>query len=438
MPSTNGPSASEKINPRRTALGILIQLEKRRSNSGVLLAESLQTIAAAGDRNLITDLVLGTLRWRSWLDFLIQSFSKRSSKSLDTNVRLILQLGLYQLLYTRIPQHAALNETVELCTKMKLSSAASFVNAILRAVQKQMSQLPEPSREDTASFLATRFSHPQWLVRRWLNRFGMEETKALLEMNNQPGFIYIRANELILSVPELKLHLAEEKVHLVETEFDPGVFKVLEGTPQQTHSFARGEFYIQDPGAEWIGKSIDLQPGSEILEIAAAPGGKTFQLALRMQDRGKIVSVDSELKRMRLWSDNILRLKIKSAVPMVADGRFLAFQRRFDAVVIDAPCSSLGIVRRHPEIKWWRTEEDLYSFQVLQLQILDAGAKYVQESGHLYYSVCSYEPEETTEVAQKFLSHHPEFQQVDCLTLFPQQNNTDGFFLVSFSRGQDK
>lgn len=434
MPSTKEPPAPKKNNPRRTALGILIQLEKRRSNSGVLLAESLRNIADAGDRNLITDLVLGTLRWRSWLDFLIQTFSRRSSKSLDVNVRLILMLGLYQLLYTRIPQHAALNETVELCTKMKLSSAASFVNAILRTVQKQLSQLPEPSQRDTASFLATRFSHPQWLVRRWLNRFGMEETKALLQINNQPGSIYIRGNELIISLPELKSHLAEEKIHITETEFDPGVFKILDGTPQQTQSFVRGEFYIQDPGAEWIGKSIDPQPGSEILEIAAAPGGKTFQLALRMRDNGKIISVDSELKRMRLWNENILRLKIKSAVPIVADGRFFAFQKRFDAVVIDAPCSSLGIVRRHPEIKWWRTEEDLSSFQILQLEMLDTCSKYVREDGFLFYSVCSFEPEETTDVMEKFLNHHPEFQQVKSLTLFPHQNNTDGFFFTSFQR----
>jgi 16S rRNA (cytosine967-C5)-methyltransferase len=428
---------NEAINPRRAALEVLIKLDKQRSNSSLLLQETLRKVADPGHRGLITDLVLGTLRWRGRLRFLIQSFSKRSIDRLDQAIGLILQLGLYQLLYTDVPHHAVIHETVELCRKMKLSSAASFVNAILRSVQKQLSNLPEPPDSNPASYLSIRFSHPEWIVRRWMSRLGLEETMLLLEINNQVAPVYIRSNELVGTTSEMVSHLLEEGIRVGATEFGPGILRVLEGVAQKTQSFARGEFYIQDAGVEMLGNSINPQPGSEILEVASAPGGKTFQLAVRMQDQGSIVSVDSDIQRMKIWKENITRLKISCAVPVVLDARSMALQRKFHAVVVDAPCSSLGILRRHPEIKWWREEKDLSSFQKLQLEILSAGASHVRGGGMLFYSVCSFEPEETSHVVERFLIEHAEFQQEQSLTLLPHRDHTDGFFLAAFRQNSD-
>lgn len=423
------------INPRKTALEILIQLEKQHSNSGFLLQESLRDIPEASDRGLITDLVLGTLRWQGRLLFLIESFSKTPLARLDRAVILILQIGLYQLMYTGISQHAVIYETADLCKKMKLSSATSFVNGILRTVQKQLSHLPEPSSADLPSYLSIRFSHPKWMVKRWLDRFEQGQTRSLLEWNNQPSCVYVRPNELAVTANEAASHLEREGIRLSETEFGPAILKVMEGAPQRTNAFARGEFYIQDAGSEIIGMAINPQPGWQVLEVASAPGGKTFQLALRMKDQGRIVSVDSDLHRMKRWKDNISRLGIRCASPFIADARTLTLLKEFDAVVIDAPCSSLGILGRHPEIKWWRTEAELPVFQNLQLQILNACAKHVRKDGMLFYSVCSFEPEETLQVLERFLSSHSDFQQVQSLTLYPHLNHTDGFFLACLCRG---
>lgn len=424
----------ERTNPRRAALEVLIRLEKQHSNSALLLQEILRDISDPSDRNLITDLVLGTLRWRGRLRFLIESFSKRALSRLDKNVVLLLQLGLYQLLYTGIPQHAAIYETAELCKKMKLSSATSFVNGILRTAQKQISQLPEPSRSELSQYLSVNCSHPEWLVKRWLDRFGVEETTALMEINNQPAPIYLRMNELVSRASDSITRLKQEGIDVRETEFGPGVLRVMKGASQQTKTFSSGEFYIQDAGVEIIGKTIDPQPGCEILEVAAAPGGKTFQLAIRMGDKGRIVSIDSDKNRMKRWMENISRLKIHCAVPVVADARALPFRTDFDAVVIDAPCSSLGILRRHPEIKWWRTQDDLSVFRELQLQIMNECARFVRKQGLLFYSVCSFEPEETSQVSESFLNSNSQFEQIQSSTLYPHRNDTDGFYLAGFRR----
>lgn len=420
---------SREINPRLTAYSILNRLEERRSNSNIQLQEALSRIASPSDRHLITDLVLGTLRWRGTLQYHIARFSRRPLEKIDPRVQTILMLGVYQLLFTGIAQHAAVYETVNLCRKIKLTSAASFVNGLLRAVQEQLPNLPQPPD------LAHRWSHPLWLAQRWTARFGEEEAAALMQANNQPAPLSFRVNELKATSQSVIARLREE--HVSAEPFVYGTLRALEGAPQHTQSFVDGEFYIQDAGAEALGEIMNARPGDQVLEIAAAPGGKTFQLAMRMKDRGWIVSVDSDSKRMKMWKRNIERLGIRCAVPVIADARALPFQNEsFSLVAVDAPCSSLGVARRHPEIKWWRLEVELQDFAALQLQILDACAKYVKERGALVYSVCSFEPEETSEVCDAFLKQHAEFAETERRTLLPHRDATDGFFAVRFEKSR--
>jgi 16S rRNA (cytosine967-C5)-methyltransferase len=420
-------------NARYVAYDILKKLESHQSNSAVLLQNSLTSIANPADRRLITDLVLGTLRWRERLLHIIQKFSRRGLGSVDQNVLILLQLGVYQLLFTGIPEHAAIYETVNLSKRIRMTSASSFINGILRAVQNKKNTELLPAAENTKS-LSIVYSHPEWLVKRWLNHFGKDDAQALMQRNNEPAQVYLRVNELRITSETVIQHIKDEGISAIPVAPGSPVLLVKEGAPQLTNSFEEGEFYIHDAGIESIGQLMKASPGQSVLEIAAAPGGKTLQLAMRMNDKGLILSVDSDLKRMKMWRRNIDRLKIKCAVPVVADARNLPLNKTFDLVTIDAPCSSLGTIRRHPEIKWWRQESELKKFHEMQLQILDSCAKYVGVAGSLVYLVCSFEPEETEEVTKEFLQAHPEFIEEERKTLLPHRDNTDGFFAVRLKR----
>jgi 16S rRNA (cytosine967-C5)-methyltransferase len=430
-------------NARWVAYDILRKLEEHQSNSAVLLQNSLASIPNPADRALITELIMGVLRWRAKLLYVIQQFSRRSLDSIDKRVQVILLVGIYQLLFTRIPPHAAVHETVNLCKRIRMTSASSFVNGILRAVQSKVDSMVFPEGDDSKSFSVV-YSHPEWLVQRWLNRYGVSETKALMQRNNTPAQVFLRVNELIATPDKVLQHLKDNGIKLEARpcgggERGPGLsasplFLVIEGAPQLTESFEKGEFYIHDAGIEVLGEIMSAKPGQSVLEVAAAPGGKTLQLAMRMHDQGRIVCVDSDLKRMKMWRRNIERLQIHSAMGVVSDARRLPLSKPFNLVTVDAPCSGLGVIRRHPEIKWWRSENELQKFAEVQLQILQSCAKYVDDTGSMVYSVCSFEPEETEDICKEFLRLHPEFQETARKTLFPHRDNTDGFFVVKFGR----
>lgn len=417
------------MNPRFTAYQILVKLERQSSNSSLLLQNAFKGYSNPMDRNLITDLVLGTTRWRGKLLYMIEKFSKSPLQKLDQEVLVILQIGVYQLLFTKTPTHAAIHETVNLCKQAKRTSASSFVNGILRTIQRNLDHLPEPENDDVVRKLSIRWSHPEWLVRRWLSRFGEEETEQLLEFNMQVPSPYIRINSLTSHIEVTLKHLEADGIKVMPTEYGPYLFRVVGGAPQLTKSFSQGDFYVQDPAIEILANQIQPAAGTKLLEVAAAPGGKTVQLAARTNDQALIVSVDSEVNRMKLWQANMQRMKIRSAVGVVADARALPFTGLFDQVILDSPCSSLGVIRRHPEIKWWRREEDLMQLSDLQLQILEACAKYVRDQGEMVYVVCSFEPEETVQVIDKFLAANSNFQKIDETFLLPHQQRTDGFFL---------
>jgi 16S rRNA (cytosine967-C5)-methyltransferase len=419
----------KEFNARWVAYQLLSRLEARQSNSTILLQEALVKVADPKDRNLITDLVLGTVRWRARLLFLISQFSKRSMRQLDPEIAVILQLGIYQLLYTNIPPHAAIYETVKLCKIGRLTSAASFVNGILRGIQGKIDSLPEP----VENVLATRWSHPDWLVTRWVKRLGESDAVSLMQVNNQPPFVYLNVNTLQVTPETVKEKLSAEGVIVEETSFGASVLRVRTGAAQGTKSFLDGDFYIQDAAVHLLANFMNPRSGSRLLEIAAAPGGKTIQLAFRKP--ASIIAIDSDLRRMRTWRRNMMRMKISGVHGLLADARNPPLRGDgFDQVIIDAPCSTLGVIRRHPEVKWWRKESDLTGLSALQLQILSACAKYVRSQGELIYSVCSFEPEETEQVREAFLKEQPQFKMLQEMTLLPHRDQTDGFYALKLVR----
>lgn len=283
------------MNSRLITLNILSKLEKHQSNSSLLLREALDSVENPADRNLITDLVLGTLRWRGRFLNLVQHYSRRPLARIDDKVLSILQIGIYQLLTPGFSTHAAIHETVELCRLAKITSAKAFVNRILRDIQRSLPNLPE------SSDMAVRLSHPAWLVDRWRARFGAEETEALLRVNNTKPPLFIRTNELKTTPDELMQHLRDEGIEASRTGFGSGVLEIQSGAPQFSDSFKNGEFYIQDASIEALGHVMDGEPGARILEVAAAPGGKSLQVAMRMKNEGMIVSTDSDVHRIRQW-----------------------------------------------------------------------------------------------------------------------------------------
>jgi 16S rRNA (cytosine967-C5)-methyltransferase len=271
-------------------------------------------------------------------------------------------------------------------------------------------------------------------VNRWVKRFGEEETVALMRINNEPSSVYLHVNSIAATSDSVREHLQTEGIKIETTPFGESVLRVISGAAQDTKSFLDGEFYIQDAAVHLLGDFIAPQPGESILEIAAAPGGKTFQLACRMKNEGSIIAVDSSTRRMQTWQRNMRRLRVRSAIPVVQSGEHLAFLRTFERVIVDAPCSSLGVIGRHPEIRWWRQESDLAGLASLQLQILNACAKYVRSQGELIYSVCSFEPEETEQVRDAFLEHQPMFSTLQEMILLPHRNHTDGFYALRVRR----
>jgi 16S rRNA (cytosine967-C5)-methyltransferase len=429
-----------KSEARWISYQVLLKLQSQEGNSSLLLREALGRLSEARDRALTTELVLGTLRWQGRLSSEIARHSNRAWDKLDPEVRILLLLGAYQLRYTRIPAHAAIDETVSLCRRAGKTSATGYLNVVLR---KLSAQTPFEPEGESAGALAERYSHPEWLVQRWIARFGINDAIKLLAANQQPPPFLLRLNSLKGDSETILKRLAQERIETRETIYGPEVREVTSGAPQFTQSFAQGDFYIQDASAEALGRVLNAQPGDRILDVAAAPGGKTFQAALRMEDRGLIVSADLDYHRMQRWKQNMARLGITSARPVVADARRPSFLGAFDRILIDAPCTSLGVIRRHPEIKWWRKPEDLAEFAEAQSQILEAHAAYAGSGGEIIYSVCSFEPEETTEVKQRFLSAHPEFHSVlldhngrkeDHVYLFPHLDGTDGFFIAKFRK----
>jgi 16S rRNA (cytosine967-C5)-methyltransferase len=251
-----------------------------------------------------------------------------------------------------------------------------------------------------------------------------------MQCNNTPPPIYLSVNGLVATPKQVKEALETESVRVKETGFGPEIFEVMEGAPQNTRAFSTGLFYIQDAAIATLRQMIAKVSAGRVLEVAAAPGGKTLQLAMEMRNEGLIASLDSDLKRMRLWRENKNRLRISCAEGLVADAASLPFGEIFDCVAIDAPCSSLGVVRRHPEIKWWRKPEHLPGIQSVQKKIISACSHVLQSGGTLIYSVCSFEPEETGEVTSSF----QEYEILDETLLYPHKSGTDGFYFAKLRK----
>ncbi len=403
---------------RKQALFILERAEVGGQDIGLLINDSQK--AHAFDRRdlaLINELVYGVFRQRGWLDWLIDHFSKLNS--VKRPVRLILRLALYQLLFLdRIPPHAIVHTSVNLAKKMASLGAGRFVNGLLRTVIRTIDELPQPSRKHIATFIAVTTSHPEWMVKRWLARFGEAKTIALCESNNEIPPMTLRVNRLKTDRKQLAEALKADGASVTFCDFSPDAL-IVKGLSLVSHAtFARGEFYIQDEGAQLISYLAAPLPGEKVLDFCAAPGGKTTHLAELSEGQAEIIATDHSEKRLVLLAENLKRLQTPG-IKVEGMAQVLASDRRYDCIVVDAPCSALGILRRIPEGKWRKKRALIASSAKTQLEILEKLLPYLKEGGRLVYATCSTEYEENEGVVAAFSKGHPEIHIADIADKLP-------------------
>ena len=436
MPGRGGASSLTMIAAaRRAAYTALRTVHAETTDLGQALARARANVVDERDRALAGAIVMGTLRWRGRLDHLIAHAAQRPIAKLDGEILDILRLSAYQLLHLeRVPAAAVVNDAVALAKQTGKRSAAPFVNGVLRNLDRSREQLPLPARPavriepgtadgttDIApalDYLSITLSHPRWLVERWLRRYGFEATEAWLTFNNDPAPLTLRVNQLKTGRNRLVSELAVMGVTTEAARFAPDALIVTAGNPLHTEAATEGHFLVQDEASQLVALMASVIPGHVVLDACAAPGGKTTMLAAAMTGEGLLVAADVRPPRVRLLRETLARSGAPGVRIVQADLQQSApFAPVFDWVIVDAPCSGLGTVRRDPDIKWRRREPDLRSLADAERCILDHAAAVVRPGGRLLYATCSSEPEENEQVLDAFLDAHPSFTPVDLRAL---------------------
>jgi 16S rRNA (cytosine967-C5)-methyltransferase len=413
------------------------------------------------DRALAADIAIGVQRWRAALDHLIVHYSQRAIDRIDPQIVEILRLSTYQLLHlTRVPAAAVVDDGVTLAKRVRKGSASGFVNAVLRAIARSRHALPFPPRPDPAdpdaalNYLSITLSHPRWLAARWLNRFGFEAAEAWLQFNNRPAPLTLRANTLRILAADLAEQLAEEDVRVHPAPFAPDALIVDDGNPLRSASFKNGDFIVQDEASQLVALLAGQHPGTRVLDTCASPGGKAIAVAASLPADGWLVACDIRTRRMELLKRTVSTTGASNIKLVQADLLHpVPFVTLFESVILDAPCSGLGTLRRDPDIRWKRRESDLAPLAVTELRMLHHAADAVAPGGRLVYATCSSEPEENEEVVRSFLETAHPFTLVDlkaddsrlppevidtrgCLRTSPHTHGLEAFFGAVFTRRQ--
>ena len=420
--------ASDAPGPSSRAVALSILLLSRRTDDAVdeLIEQQTTSVSQLRDRSLVMELVYGVLRRQETIDWRLDAVLSKPLHRLPVVVQVLLRLGAYQLLFLdRIPASAAVNETVRLAksyAKQLTRDWSGLVNGVLRnLIRVPALPFPDPGVHPARS-LSIRYGIPEWLTERWLNRMELEQAESACRASNRVPSVTLRVNSNRLSREEFLEHLRQGGIAAVPATLSP-VGVVLEKGQDITSlpGFQAGEFYVEDEAAQLIPPILDPHPGETVLDACAAPGGKTTHLAELMGDRGTIYAVDLKTSRMDLLRENCERLCLQSIVPIVGDVRkpseWSAMAARglnlhdgsplFDRILVDAPCSGIGVLRRHPEAKWRKDSSAFPRHQKLQSEILASAASCLRPGGVLVYSTCSTETEETEEVVDRFCEAYP-------------------------------
>ena len=444
------------ISPARlAAYDTILAVSAGRMDLPAALARARAKLTDERDRALASEIATGTLRWQGAIDHLITAFSGRPVSRLDDEIVAILRISGFQLLHLdRVPASAVVDNAVQMAKRAGKKSASGFVNAVLRRISRERNRLPLP-KEPPIDLLSVTLSHPRWLAERWLTRYGVEAAAAWAEFNNSPAPLTLRANTLRMSPEALASALREVGVDTQPARFAPDALVVIAGNPLSTPLADSGAFVVQDEASQLVGLFAAATAGERILDACASPGGKTTQMAASMRDTGLIVATDVRGRRVELLAKTVAASGARCVRVVHADARGPApFRATFDAILVDAPCSGLGTIRRDPDIRWRRSEDDLASLAATQREMLAQLAAAIRPGGRLIYSTCSSEPEENQAVVNAFLAEHPDFsrrvpptfERADLRTLvdadgalqtFPFRDGLESFYAVSLRRQED-
>lgn len=409
------------IAPARTAAyEAVLAVAAGRSDLSAALARARTRLGDERDRALAGEIATGTLRWQGAFDRIIEVFSKRPLARLDPEIVAILRISIFQLLHLdRVPAAAVVDDAVDLSRRAGKRSASGLVNALLRRVSRERAGLPlppAPSNQDdrgaALDFLSVTLSHPRWLVERWMDRYGFDAARRWAEFDNRPAPLTLRANTIRTSRETLASELQALGVETRPARFAPDALIVASGNPLLTPLAHTGSFVVQDEASQLVGMFVDARPGERIFDACASPGGKTTQLAAASADTGLVIAADVRGRRIDLLARTVRTSGARSIRIVQASARAAPpFTAVFDALLVDAPCSGLGTIRRDPDIRWRRSEADLPVLAGAQLEMLRHAAAAVAPGGRLVYATCSSEPEENEHVVEAFLSEHGQFRR---------------------------
>ncbi len=426
------------LSPRELAWKSLLKCEKNGKYSNLELDSVLKKHPLSpADKNLYTTLFYGVVERRITLDYYISRYSTRDLTSLSPSVRNLLRLGLYQIYYLdRIPDNAAVNESVKLIKKTKEANAAPFINAVLRAAcrhrDKGIEKDPALSEQEQ---LSVEYSFPLWMVQCWTEAYGLERCKQIMAEQNKRAPLTLRVNTLVTSRETLMDQLKKRGVNCEECSENPYALRVLGNySLAESEELKNGLFFVQDLASQIACERLNPQPEETVLDVCCCPGGKSFSAAMLMKDRGTIYSMDLHSSKLSLVNKGADTLSIHIITTMENDSTLVREEwvGMADRVICDVPCSGLGVISKKPDIRQ-KTEEEISRLPLIQSRILASSSRYLKIGGTLLYSTCTLNPQENEQITQRFLTENPNFIRdprfPTPLTIFPEGGNTDGFFI---------
>ena len=437
-------------NARDTALHVLVSCRTAGAWADAALKANLRRDGLSGaEAALCSRIVYGVMQNRLLLDFYLGAYCSQKIDHLQPPLAEILRVGAYQILFlNKVPDSAAVNQAVEQAKSNGRAKASGLVNAVLRQVSRNKNHLPPIPDRDEIQHLSIRYSHPKWLVKRLLTLLGREAAEAALAADNAPAPLTIQVNPLKTNAEALAAALESSGVTIQAHPWVPGCLELEHaGDLTALAPFQDGKFLVQDPAARLVSQIAGVRPGMRVLDVCAAPGGKSFSAAFQMEDRGEIVACDLHENKLKRIREGAERLGLTCIRTEAADGRVFRpeWEASFDVVLVDAPCSGLGIIRKKPDIRY-KKPDDMFALPVIQRAILDNAARYVKPGGTLVYSTCTILPEENEGVTDSFLAEHPDFGRTPFtlpspagetegqVTLWPHRHDTDGFYICRMER----
>ncbi|GAK04659.1 LOW QUALITY PROTEIN: ribosomal RNA small subunit methyltransferase B [Geomicrobium sp. JCM 19037] len=435
-----------KQNARFVAAEVLHRVFFKGSYSHLALDEELRSKSLENaDQRFVTEVVYGTVKRKNTIDYILNAQLKQPVEKNDKRIQTILRLSVYQMFYMdRVPERAAIHEAVELASRWGRKGLKGSLTVFYVMCPEKGNRVLSTATERIS--LTT--SHPEWLVNRWLNDYGEVETLRMCEENTKRGSTTLRTNTREVSRSDLQIELSEEHVQTHEGNIAPEALRVLEGHARSSSAYERGRFTIQDESSMLVARALDPKAGMTVLDACAAPGGKTTHIAELMNDEGTVVANDIHEHKQRLINQQVNRLGLTCVSTRTSDAKTLPDQfpsQTFDRILVDAPCSGLGVLRNKPDIKWNTDEERIKGLPVVQQEILQQVAPLLKDFGVLVYSTCTVLPEENEHVIRKFMETHPEFAfdrtlserltieaaKTGQCTILPHHYGSDGFYICA-------